>query len=133
MKFGLAFASSVGTDPSSALEIAKVAEEVGFESVWGGEHVIFPSKIESAYPYTADGKVPATPDTPIPDPLIWLAYVAARTEKINLATGILIVPQRNPVVTAKQIATLDHRELRVSAKVRNLEQGNRVISNLRDV
>ena len=70
LKFGLAFASSIGIDPDSALEIAKVAEEVGFESVWGGEHVIFPSSIESAYPYTPDGKVPATPDTPIPDPLI---------------------------------------------------------------
>ena len=77
MKFGLAFAASIGTEPDSALEVCRVAEEVGFESVWGGEHVIFPSKIESAYPYTADGKVPATPDTPIPDPLIWLAYVAA--------------------------------------------------------
>ncbi|MBT5757148.1 MAG: LLM class flavin-dependent oxidoreductase, partial [Acidimicrobiaceae bacterium] len=57
MKFGLAFASSIGTDPQSALEISRVAEEVGFESVWGGEHVIFPSTIESAYPYTSDGKV----------------------------------------------------------------------------
>ena len=70
LKFGLAFASSVGTDPQSALDVCRVAEEVGFESVWGGEHVIFPSKIESAYPYTPDGKVPATPDSYIPDPLI---------------------------------------------------------------
>jgi len=80
MKFGLAFASSVGTEPDSALEIAKVAEQVGFESVWGGEHVIFPSKIESAYPYTADGKVPATSETPIPDPLIWLAYMTSMSK-----------------------------------------------------
>jgi len=108
MKFGLAFASSVGTDPASALEIAKVAEEVGFESVWGGEHVIFPSTIESAYPYTADGKVPATPETPIPDPLIWLAYVAAAAPTLRLGTCILILPQRNPLVLAKEIATLDH-------------------------
>jgi len=108
MKFGLAFASSVGTDPGSALEIAKVAEQVGFESVWGGEHVIFPSKIESAYPYTADGKVPATPETPIPDPLIWLAYVAAAAPTLRLGTCILILPQRNPLVLAKELATLDH-------------------------
>ena len=66
LRFGLAFASSIGTDPSSALEVARVAEEVGFDSVWGGEHVIFPSSIESAYPYTADGKVPATPETRFP-------------------------------------------------------------------
>ena len=52
MKFGLAFASSIGTEGSSAVEICKLAEQVGFESVWGGEHVIFPSSIESKYPYT---------------------------------------------------------------------------------
>ena len=46
-------------------------------------------------------------DIPLPDPLIWMSYVGARTEKINLATGILIMPQRNPVVAAKQIATMD--------------------------
>ncbi len=108
LKFGLAFASSVGTDPASALEVSKVAEEVGFESVWGGEHVIFPSSIESAYPYTADGKVPATPETPIPDPLIWLAYVAAAAPTLRLGTCILILPQRNPLVLAKELATLDH-------------------------
>ncbi|MEM9564520.1 MAG: LLM class F420-dependent oxidoreductase [Actinomycetota bacterium] len=108
MKFGLAFASSVGTDQDSAVEIARVAESVGFESVWGGEHVVFPSTIESAYPYTPDGKVPATPETPIPDPLIWLAYVAAAAPTLRLGTCILIVPQRNPLVLAKELATLDH-------------------------
>jgi len=108
MKFGLAFAASIGTEPASALEVCKVAEEVGFESVWGGEHVIFPTTIESAYPYTADGKVPATADTPIPDPLIWLAYVAAAAPTLRLGTCILILPQRNPLVLAKEIATLDH-------------------------
>ena len=108
MKFGLAFASSVGTDQHSAIEITKTAEAVGFESVWGGEHVIFPSTIESAYPYSADGKVPATSETPIPDPLIWLAYVAAAAPSLRLGTCILILPQRNPLVLAKELATLDH-------------------------
>ena len=55
MKFGLAFASSIGTEGNSAVKICQLAEQVGFESVWGGEHVIFPSSIESKYPYTADG------------------------------------------------------------------------------
>lgn len=108
MKFGLAFASSIGTDPQSALEIARVAEEVGFESVWGGEHVILPSRIESKYPYTPDGKIPADENTPIPDPLIWLAYVAAAAPTLRLGTCILILPQRNPLVLAKELATLDH-------------------------
>ena len=104
MKFGLAFASSIGTEGSSALQICTVAEKVGFESVWGGEHVIFPSKIESKYPYTADGKVPATKDTMIHDPLIWLAYVAAVAPSLRLGTCILILPQRNPLVLAKEIS-----------------------------
>ena len=107
MKFGLAFASSVGIEGDVALEICRAAEQLGFESVWGGEHVVLPTVIESAYPYSADGKIPALPDTPIPDPLIWLAFVAAAAPTLRLGTCILIVPQRNPLVLAKEIATLD--------------------------
>ncbi len=107
MKFGLAFAASVGLAPDTALEIARVAESSGFDSVWGGEHVIMPSKIESAYPYTEDGSVPAGPETPIPDPLIWLAYVAAAAPTLRLGTCILILPQRNPLILAKELSTLD--------------------------
>ena len=107
MKFGLAFASSVGTGPDSALEICRVAEQAGFDSVWGGEHVIRPSRIASAYPYRSDGEMPGEDETPIPDPLIWLAYVAAVAPTLRLGTCILIVPQRNPLVLAKELATLD--------------------------
>jgi probable F420-dependent oxidoreductase len=107
LKFGLAFASSVGTDSQSALEICRKAEAVGFDSVWGGEHVIRPDKIESPYPYTEDGEMPGDAETPIPDPLIWLAYVAAAAPTLRLGTCILIVPQRNPLVLAKELATLD--------------------------
>ena len=108
MKFGLAFASSAGTDQQSALDITRVAEQVGFDSVWGGEHVIRPDSIASKYPYTEDGAMPGDADTPIPDPLIWLAYVAAAAPTLKLGTCILIVPQRNPLVLAKELATLDH-------------------------
>lgn len=107
MKVGLAFASSVGVDGSAALEICRRAEALGFESVWGGEHVVLPDAIASKYPYTEDGKIPAEPETPIPDPLIWLAYVAAAAPTLRLGTCILIVPQRNPLVLAKELATLD--------------------------
>jgi probable F420-dependent oxidoreductase len=107
MKFGLAFASGVGIDQESALDICRHAEEAGFESLWGGEHVVLPSQIDSRYPYTADGKIPAEPDTPIPDPLIWLAFAAAAAPTLRLGTCILIVPQRNPLVLAKELATLD--------------------------
>jgi probable F420-dependent oxidoreductase len=107
MKVGLAFASSIGIDGGSALEICRRAEAAGFESIWGGEHVILPDSIASKYPYTPDGKIPAEPDTPIPDPLIWLAFAAAAAPTLRLGTCILIVPQRNPLVLAKELATLD--------------------------
>lgn len=107
MKVGLAFASSIGFDGETALEICRRAETLGFDSVWGGEHVILPDEIASRYPYTEDGKIPAEPDTPIPDPLIWLAFVAAAAPTLQLGTCILIVPQRNPLVLAKELATLD--------------------------
>ena len=107
MKFGLAFAASIGIEGADALDVCRRAEAAGFESLWGGEHVVLPTSIESAYPYTADGKIPATPDTPIPDPLIWLAFAAAAAPTMRLGTCILIVPQRNPLILAKELATLD--------------------------
>ena len=107
MKVGLAFASSIAIDGPQSLEICKRAEAAGFESVWGGEHVVLPDSIHSKYPYTEDGKIPAEPDTPIPDPLIWLAFAAAAAPSLRLGTCILIVPQRNPLILAKELATLD--------------------------
>jgi probable F420-dependent oxidoreductase len=80
---------------------------VGFDSVWCGEHVIWPSRIESSYPYTPDGVMPGEFDTPVPDPLIWLAYVAAAAPTLKLGTCVLVLPQRNPVILAKELATLD--------------------------
>jgi len=107
MKFGLAFGSSIAVEGSDAIELCRRAEAVGFESVWGGEHVIRPLSIESKYPYTPDGVAPGDHDTPVPDPLIWLAYVAAAAPTLRLGTCILIVPQRNPLILAKELATLD--------------------------
>ena len=107
MKVGLAFASSIAIDGPQSLEICRRAEAAGFESLWGGEHVVLPDSIHSKYPYTEDGKIPAEPDTPIPDPLIWLAFAAAAAPTLRLGTCILIVPQRNPLILAKELATLD--------------------------
>ena len=107
MKFGLAFASSIAQEHEDSLEVCRRASTAGFESLWGGEHVIMPTSIESPYPYTEDGKIPAEPETPIPDPLIWLAFAAAAAPGLRLGTCILIVPQRNPLILAKELATLD--------------------------
>lgn len=110
MKFGLRYCN-IGRyiDPSDAIELVQAGEAAGFESAWTIEHTVVPDGYQSPYPYTDDGKMPGgTDDFPLPDPLIWMAYVAAATSRIKLATGILILPQRNPVITAKQVATLDH-------------------------
>jgi probable F420-dependent oxidoreductase len=109
VKFGMAFANILTFAGRDGLtELAQSAEAAGFESLWTVEHVIYPDGYESAYPYDRSGKMMMAPDTPLPDPLIWLAFVGAATEHIRLATGILILPQRNPVVLAKEVATLDH-------------------------
>jgi probable F420-dependent oxidoreductase len=108
VKFGLVFANTgFAATPEGAAALARVAEESGFESVWTVEHVVVPAGYESAYPYSPTGKMPGTEDNPIPDPLIWLTWVAAHSTNLRLGTGILILPQRNPVVLAKEVATLD--------------------------
>jgi len=108
MKLGLLYAN-VGAcvAPEGAAAVARHAEQAGFESLWTVEHVVVPAGYESKYPYNSSGKMAGGEDAPIPDPLIWLAFVAAHTEKLRLATGMLILPQRSPLVTAKALATLD--------------------------
>jgi probable F420-dependent oxidoreductase len=110
MKFGVMFANTgFGSTAEGATNIARAAEAGGFESLWTVEHVVVPSGYESKYPYDPSGKMAGGAETfDLPDPLIWLSFVAARTETIRLATGVLVLPQRNVVVTAKEIATLDH-------------------------
>jgi len=110
MKFGLRYAS-LGryANGRAAVELAQAAEEAGFDSLWTVEHVIVPRDYQSKYPYSPSGRMGSgLEDFPIPDPLIWLSYVASATRTIKLGTAILILPQRNPVVTAKAVATLDH-------------------------
>ncbi len=110
MKFGIMFANTGhGSTPEGATAVAAAAEAGGFEAIWTVEHVVVPSGYESQYPYDASGKMAGgAEEFDLPDPLIWLTWVAATTTRIKLATGILIVPQRNPVITAKELATLDH-------------------------
>src|SRR6185503_21086906 len=87
------------TTPDRLASTAQAAEAAGFESVWAGEHVALP-----------DPQVPPSPmapQDPALDPLLALAWAAAATSKLRLATGIVILPQRNPVVLAKQVASLD--------------------------
>lgn len=109
MHFGIAFANTGPfAQPTAAAEFARAAESAGFESVWTVEHVVVPVGYGSTYPYDPSGRMPGGESSPIPDPLVWLAFVAGATTSLRLATGILIVPQRNPLVLAKELATLDH-------------------------
>jgi len=109
MKFALRYCNlGPYVDPARALELVQAGEEAGFESAWTIEHTVVPKAYRSAYPYSASGRMSQDDDISIPDPLIWLAYVAAGTSRIKLGTAILILPQHSPVVTAKQVATIDH-------------------------
>ena len=108
MKVGLMFANTGRfATAEGAKELAVNAEHCGFESLWTVEHVVYPEGYESSYPYDESGKMSGTSESPIPDPLIWLTYLAGVTTTLRLATGILILPERNPVVLAKEVATLD--------------------------
>jgi len=100
MKIGL-FATNIGAcaDPAVAAKVATAAEAAGFESLWTGEHVVLP-----------DPQVPpspAPPAMPLLDPAVALTFLAAHTRTIRLGTGIIILPQRNPLVLAKELASLD--------------------------
>ena len=109
MKFGIMFAN-VGpfSQPEHLSHLATSAESVGVESLWTVEHVVVPSGYASTYPYDESGKMGAgQEDFDITDPLVWLSYVAAATESIRLATGILILPQRQTVLLAKRAAEVD--------------------------
>lgn len=108
MKFGIMFAN-VGpfVEPEMLTQFAQTAEAAGIESLWTVEHVAVPVGYESKYPYSPDGKMPGPENSPIPDPILPLAYAAAVTSTIRFGTGILILPQRHPIYVAKEAATLD--------------------------
>ena len=87
-------------DPDAMLRASRAAEAAGIESLWTGEHVVLPD------PHVDPAPVP--PEYPMVDPAVALAFIAAETERIKLGTGIIILPQRNPVVLAKELGSLDY-------------------------
>src|SRR5260370_31528061 len=91
--------SHAGSNAETELRIAQAAEAAGFDSLWAVEHVVLP-----------DPQVPPSPlapEDPILDPVIALTFLAAHPSRILLGTGIIILPQRNPLVLAKELASLD--------------------------
>jgi len=95
--FGINFGLAANVE--TMLGLARAAEQAGLDSVWTGEHVVLPS------PRVPPS--PAEPETPMLDPAVALAYVAAETTRIRLGTGVIILPQRNPIVLAKELASVD--------------------------
>ena len=102
------FAVGIGptVEPEWVRTVAITAERLGFSTIWAPEHIVLLDQYVSKYPYST-GKFPRPTDIPIADPLTTLAYAAACTSKIRLATGICLVPEHNPLVLAKTAATLD--------------------------
>lgn len=94
--------------PEICRAVGREVEERGFESVWVPEHVVLFDEYESTYPYSADGDLPGGAEVGMLEPLTALTYLAAVTDRIRLGTAICLVPQRNPVYTAKQVADLDN-------------------------
>jgi probable F420-dependent oxidoreductase len=95
--FGINFGACA--NPRTAAAVARAAEAAGFESLWTGEHVVLPDP--QAQPS------PSPPEVPFLDPATALAFVAAHTTRVRLGTGIIILPQRNPLVLAKELASVD--------------------------
>lgn len=108
MKVGLFAPLGNGNATAEVLRtLGREAEDRGFESIWVAEHVVLFDEYESQYPYSPDGKFPGGGDTGLLEPLTALTYLAAVTDRVRLGTGICLVPQRNPVYTAKQVVDLD--------------------------
>ncbi len=95
------------TTPELLAVIAAEAEERGVGAIWVGEHVVLFDDYESPYPYAEDGRIPVPAGTGLLEPLNTLAFLAACTTRVRLGTAIMLLPQRNPVYSAKEVATLD--------------------------
>jgi probable F420-dependent oxidoreductase len=93
--------------PANLARFAEKAEALGYDTVWFSDHIVVPTEVKSFYPYDPSGQMPFNPSEPYWEPLTVMSYVAGRTSRIRLGTSVLILPYRNPVVTAKMLATLD--------------------------
>ena len=108
MKFGIHlpnFSTLGGREPT--IRIARRTEELGFDSLWVSDHVILPAQITSRYPYSRTGVFPIDPQANFVDPFISLAVAAGCTERVELGITVLVLPYRNPLVTAKMLSSLD--------------------------
>lgn len=108
MRFGIHLAASGPlASPDRIGRLASEAETLGFDSVWVGDHVVMPRRFRSTYPYAEPESFTVEGARTFYEPIVTLAWVAARTSRVRLGISVLVLPQRNPLLTAKQLATLD--------------------------
>ena len=110
MKFGIRIPPpQMGpiADPDFVVRYARLVESLGFESLWTIDHALMCLDYDSTYPYKTTGRTPIPADANMPDPLILMMLIAASTERIRVGTSMLILPQRHPILLAKEVATLD--------------------------
>lgn len=109
MKFGIHYSIGVNADPQADdyIRVAQKAEELGYHSLWLGDHIVIPEKIEAAYPYSADGAAGFPRRAPFPDPFVLLGGLALATSRILLGTSVIVIPYRNPLAVAKAVTTVD--------------------------
>jgi len=108
MRLGL-HALGIGAGAQRAVidAVASAAEDCGFATLWAGEHVVMVDRSESRYPYSDDGVIAVPAQADWLDPMIALSFAAAASSTIGIATGVLLLPEHNPVIVAKQAASLD--------------------------
>jgi probable F420-dependent oxidoreductase len=108
MRVGLfAALSNPFSTPEYMETLGRGAEDRGFSSIWAAEHVVLFDEYASQYPYASDGRIPAGGESGILEPFTALSFLAACTSTIRLGTGVCLVPQRNPVYTAKEVTAVD--------------------------
>jgi len=109
VKFGVVapVAAGVTADPRWMAGFARHLEACGFESIVAVEHTVLATRYDSVYPYDSSGRVELAADCAVPDPLDLLSFLAGHTDRLGLATGVLVLPNHHPVVLAKRAATVD--------------------------
>lgn len=108
MQLGLhALGIGTGAERSVIDAVASAADDAGFATLWAGEHVVMVDRSWSQYPYSDDGVIAVPAQADWLDPMIALSFAAAASSRITVATGVLLLPEHNPVIVAKQAASLD--------------------------
>jgi probable F420-dependent oxidoreductase len=94
-------------EPETITTLAQFAEDAGFESIWLADHVVFPARFSSKYPFSATGSFPAPTTDPLLEPIAAMGVLAGATKRLRIGTAVLIIPYRNPVLLARMLITID--------------------------